>query len=64
MAERLCALDVRGRLACLCLPSGEDAATLAANNGFHDLASKLTRHAFIALRARNLRARIGGSAGD
>jgi ankyrin repeat protein len=65
IVDRLCRdaslhVDVRARL-----PSGEDAAILAANNGFQDLASKLTRLTYIALRAENLRARLaepeGGS---
>jgi len=50
-------VDVCGRL-----PSGEDAAILAANNGFQDLASKLTRLMYIKLRTEGLVAQLHATA--
>ena len=61
MADRLCCHPLGPSLVGLCLPSGEDAAILAANSGFHDLASKITRHLFLALRTENLRASLTAS---
>jgi ankyrin repeat protein len=53
IVDRFC--NGTGQLVDVCarLPSGEDAAILAANNGFQDLASKLTRLMFIKLRTES-----------
>ena len=54
LVDLLCALRSEGVALEATLDSGEDAAILAVNNGFNDLASKLTRRAYINLRTSRL----------